>query len=142
VEGAVDFSRPSTDFTRPWKGDGTRLEQGGPNVLACAALAASLETLAAAGVEALAAHIAGLTRGLLEVLGGSVWEADAARLQGLERAGRLGSVVAFMDQPGALAALRSRGVLATVREGYLRVALHGYHTPHDVERVARALWNH
>ena len=29
----------------------------------------------------------------------------------------------------------SRGVHASVREGYLRVALHGFHTGKDVDRI-------
>ncbi|MBI5517530.1 MAG: aminotransferase class V-fold PLP-dependent enzyme [Deltaproteobacteria bacterium] len=139
VEGSVDFTRPCTDFTRPWKRDGTRLEHGGPNLLSCAALAASLETLAAAGVGAIEAHVRGLTRGLLGALRGSAWDDEARRLLALWEAGRVGPIVALEERPGVLAEGRSRGILATAREGYLRVALHGYHAPDDVERVARWL---
>ncbi|GLH67597.1 aminotransferase class V-fold PLP-dependent enzyme [Geothrix edaphica] len=146
VEQATDFSRPSTDFDRAWLPDGRALEPGGPNLLQASALLESLRLLNGAGVPAIAAHAAGLQVRLLEALADSAWTAECRRLRDLLEAGRLGSILAFhhggagADHLQAL--LRSgyhRGVFASVREGYLRVAFHGFHTERDVDRVAEWL---
>jgi len=57
-------------------------------------------------------------------------------------AGRLGSILAFhhggRGPEGMERLLRSgyrQGMFASVREGYLRVAFHGFHTDQDVARV-------
>jgi selenocysteine lyase/cysteine desulfurase len=148
VEDATDFDRPSTDFARGWAADGTRLEHGVPNLLSCVGLAASIEFVVAAGVARIAAHVAALQRALLARLGGSTWAADAARLARLLDADRVASILAFhhggRGPAGLVAALKAVSaarVYASVREGYLRVALHGWHDEGDVERLAAWLRN-
>ena len=143
VEQATDFSRPSTDFDRAWLPDGRALEPGGPNLLQASALLESLRLLNGVGVRAIAAHIAGLQIRLLEALEGSPWAAECRRLRALLEAGRLGSFLAFHHGgagaehlQGLLQAGHRHGILASVREGYLRVAFHGFHTEEDVDRVA------
>ncbi|WP_243287400.1 aminotransferase class V-fold PLP-dependent enzyme [Geothrix terrae] len=142
VEDATDFSRPSTDLRRAWLTDGRALEPGGPNLLNLSALLESLRLINRAGVPAIAAHGAALQARLLDAIEGSSWAADGARLRGLLEAGRLGSILAFhhggAGADGLQALLRSghrQGILASVREGYLRVAFHGFHTEADVDRV-------
>jgi selenocysteine lyase/cysteine desulfurase len=143
VEEATDFSRPSTDFDRAWLPDGRALEPGGPNLLQASALLESLRLINREGVPAIAAHVADLQFRLLDALEASSWAADGARLRGLLEAGRLGSILAFhhggVGAEGLQALLRSgyhQGIFASVREGYLRVAFHGFHTEADVDRVA------
>lgn len=143
VEEATDFSRPSTDFHRDWLPDGRALEPGGPNLLHSSALLESLRMLNRAGVPVIAAHITHLQARLLRALDGSVWETEARRLDGLLRVGRLGSFLAFHHGGGGPEALQAtlragyrRGIYASVREGYLRVAFHGFHTEEDADRVA------
>lgn len=155
VEEATDFERPSTDFDRPWKTDGSVFEQGVPNLLAGVALAASLGTLNDAGVEggergvgAIADHVAWsrarLIRGLAHI---PRWAREAERLAALDREGRLASVVALhhgrSNEPDRgrseldwrLARGKDRGIWASIREGYLRIALHGWHTVAELDRV-------
>ncbi|WP_243302450.1 aminotransferase class V-fold PLP-dependent enzyme [Geothrix oryzisoli] len=143
VEQATDFSRPSTDFDRAWLLDGRALEPGGPNLLQASALLESLRMLHEAGVPAIAVHVAALQTRLLEALEGSPWAAECRRLRALLEAGRLGSFLAFHHGgagaehlQGLLQAGHRQGILASVREGYLRVAFHGFHTGEDVDRVA------
>ncbi|WLT31764.1 aminotransferase class V-fold PLP-dependent enzyme [Geothrix sp. PMB-07] len=143
VEEATDFSRPSTDFNRAWLADGRVLEPGGPNLLQASALVESLRLLNEAGVTAIADHIALLQERLLEDLRGSRWSAEVNRLLALLRAGRLGSILAFhhgnLGMEGLNQIMKSgyrQGLFTSVREGYLRVAFHGYHTEADVDRVA------
>ena len=145
VEDATDFSRPSTDFQRGWLEDGRRLEPGGPNLLQSAALLASLDLLNETGMAAIARHVDGLQARMLDGLKGSAWETEGRRLSALHRAGRLGSFLALhhggrgpQRLQGLLEEGLRRGIYASVREGYLRIAFHGFHTEADVDRVL--LW--
>lgn len=146
VEDATDFSRPSTDFQRAWLPDGRALEPGGPNLLQASALLESLRMLNGVGVGPIATHVAGLQRELLDALSGSAWGAEALRLRALLDAGKLGSILSFHHGgqgpehlQGLLRSGYRRGIYASVREGYLRVAFHGFHREADVDRVGNWL---
>jgi len=143
VEAAADLERPVTDWHRPWLEDGRRLEPGSPNVMACVGLLEALRTLHQAGVEAISAHVRALQSGLLDALAGvPAWAGEVQRLRGLMERDRLGSILCFHHgslSPEALQDLLQRGfrrgVYASVREGYLRVAFHGWHEEADLHRV-------
>ncbi len=144
VEDATDFRRPSTDFERSFRQDGQLFEQGVPDLLSGVAFEAALETLLAPGIAAIAEHVARLRGDLLGRLAElPSWRADAERLEALDRAGRLGPILALHHGGRGQAALDAtyragnrQGILASVREGYLRLALHGWHHPADLERIA------
>lgn len=147
VEEGTDFSRPSTDFRRDFLPDGRRLEPGSPPLLMAAAFKESLALLNQPGPGAIAAHVEALQRRTLEGLAGSLWGEEARRLWALLDQGRLGPILAFhhraMGQEGLQAVLQRgfrQGIFASVREGYLRVAYHGWHTDADVARVTA--WLH
>ncbi|RMG44901.1 MAG: aminotransferase class V-fold PLP-dependent enzyme [Acidobacteria bacterium] len=144
VEDAGDFARPVTDTERAWLEDGRRFEQGVPNLVGCAALAASLALVNDAGPERIAGHVRRLQRHLLGALADlPAWRDEAQRLLALLDEGRLGSILAlhhrgrgarFLEE--TLERGRRLGVAATLREGYLRIAFHGWHDEEDVERIA------
>jgi selenocysteine lyase/cysteine desulfurase len=143
VEEATNFSRPSTDFDRAWLADGRALEPGGPNLLQASTLLESLRMINEATVPAIAAHVALLQAGLLDALETSSWRPEVERLRPLLQEGRLGSILAIHHGGKGQETLNRllkagylQGVFASVREGYLRVAFHGYHTEADVDRVA------
>jgi selenocysteine lyase/cysteine desulfurase len=143
VEAATDFARPSTDLQRAWLPDGRALEPGGPSLLLASALLESLHLLNDTGLPAIAAHVARLQARLLGALEDSPWRAECGRLGALLAADRLGPFLAFHAGAGGedhlQQLLRSgyrRGIFTSVREGYLRVAFHGFHTEADVDRVA------
>jgi selenocysteine lyase/cysteine desulfurase len=143
VVDATEFGRPSTDLRRDWLTDGRALEPGGPNLLQSSALLESLRLINGVGVPTIAAHIAGLQRRLLEALAPSSWQGEVARLGGLLEAGRLGPFLAFHHGGAGADHLQERlrsgyrhGIFTSVREGYLRVAFHGFHTEADADRVA------
>jgi len=143
VEQATDFSRPSTDFDRAWLPDGRALEPGGPNLLQASTLLESLHLINSAGASVIRTHSTMLQARLLERLGGTSWAPECDRLGALLRAGRLGSFLAFHHGGGGPDGLNTllksgfrQGIFASVREGYLRVAFHGFHTEEDVDRVA------
>ncbi len=143
VEGGGDFERPNTDHARAWLGDARRLEASSPGELLLAPLERSLSALGAAGVGAIAEHVAELQRELFGRLASvPAWAREAERLEGLRLAGRLGSVASLHHGGRGLEALKAlladgyaRRIFATAREGYLRIALHGWHRKGDVERL-------
>ncbi len=146
VEQAADFLRPSTDLDRAWLPDGRALEAGGPNLLHASALLASLRLINKTGVPAIRSHVAHLQTRLLAALEDSPWNSECTRLGRLLDAGRLGSFLAFHHGgrgedhlQGLLRSGYKHGIFASVREGYLRVAFHGFHTEKDVDRVAEWL---
>lgn len=147
VEGGEDFERPNTDHARAWLADARRLEASSPSELLLAPLERSLAALGTAGVGAIAEHVAELQRLLLARLASvPQWARDAERVEGLRLAGRLGSILALHHGGRGPKALRSavadgysRRIFSTAREGYLRVALHGWHREGDVERLVEWL---
>ena len=147
VEDAMNFDRANTDFARGWVADGKRFEQGVPNLVAAVALAPGLELIARTGTERIAAHVAALQRELLGALAHDAeWAGEAARLAALQGENRLGSILALHHHGrgpewlhGVLRSASARRIYASVREGYLRVALHGWHDSADVARLAEWL---
>ncbi len=141
VEDATDFSRPSTDFDRAWLDDGSRFEQGVPNLIGCVALSVSLRLLNGAGAGAIAEHARTLRARLFAGLGASRrWRPEADRLAELDAGDRLGAIVALHpSDPEAADGIVKRGlaqdIYASAREGYLRIAFHGWHTEDDVDRL-------
>ena len=111
-----------------------------------AALEVSLRIVNEAPVPAIARHIDAQATTLLSMLDNTRWGAEAERLRGLQQAGRSSSVTSLHHLglgPEGLRVLcdagARQGVYSSVREGYLRLALHGWHTLGDLERVARWL---
>jgi selenocysteine lyase/cysteine desulfurase len=143
VEDGAEARRPATDTQRPWVEDGRRLEPGGPNVMACVGLLEALRTLQLPGIPAICDHVKAMQAGLLDAMAGiPAWTREVQRLRGLLERDRLGPILCFHHgdlAPGALEELLHqgfrRGVYASVREGYLRVAFHGWHEPSDLHRV-------
>lgn len=125
-----------------WATDGRRLEAGSPSILSCAVLAESIRLLTGhGGARAIQAHVIGLQEALLERLAASeAWADEARRLGGLVRAGRMGSTLSFALPAERMECLwkaaEANGISVSVREGYLRVAFHGWHGRDDVERCS------
>jgi len=126
-----------------WAEDGRKLEPGSPSILGCAALLDSLGTLGIAGVPAIQQHVIGLQTRLLEVLRHHpLWRPEAERLLELRRHDRLGAILCFHHSAVGMERLKRhleqgvRGrIRSTIREGYLRLAFHGWHSEKDLERV-------
>ena len=143
VEDGSNFQRPSTDFDRAFVADGRRLEPGGYPGMACAGFLAALRTLNGAGIPRITAHVHALQSTFLAGLTGRpTWSSDAERLAALHQAGRLGPILALHHGGRGAGFLHDRlragmqaGIHASVREGYLRLAFHGFHTEADVDRI-------
>jgi selenocysteine lyase/cysteine desulfurase len=138
---------PATDFSRAWLSDGRRQEPGGLNLVACAGMIEAMRALQVPGVPAITEHIWKLQHHLLDVLDlRGLWTDEVKRLRSLLEADRLGPILAFHHGnhgPEAMQELVDRGlrrgIYATVREGYLRVAFHGWHDALDIDRIAEWL---
>jgi selenocysteine lyase/cysteine desulfurase len=147
VEGGTEFTRASTDHDRLWVEDGRRLEPGVPNLMGCTGLRESLNVLLSPGIEAIASHVQQLQDHLLGALRTCpVWREEAYRLRDLLERDRLGSILSFHcgeRSPEAMQELlnqgMNRGIFASVREGYLRIAFHGWHEEGDISRIAEWL---
>ncbi|MDX2004278.1 MAG: aminotransferase class V-fold PLP-dependent enzyme [Meiothermus sp.] len=126
-----------------WAADGRRLEPGGASVLGCAALNQSVRVLLQADVGRIESHVSQLQTLFLQALREDpTWEPEASRLLGLLEANRLGPTLCFHHGALGLARLEklvARGlecqITTSIREGYLRIAFHGWHSAQDVERA-------
>jgi len=146
VEDALNFQRPNSDVNREWNSDGTYLEQGVPNQLGCIGFRAALTYINNANGDQKAhrgqAHIRSVQKKLLNVLKDQPgWTEEANRLLNLLHKDRLGSVLSFFKgnlNTSVDALLKDgfeRGLYASVREGYLRLALHGWHDESDLNPI-------
>jgi cysteine desulfurase / selenocysteine lyase len=143
VEEGSDLARTVTDFEREWLKDGRRHECGSVSLLGSVLLKASLQTLNAAGISTITAHADRLQAELLGRLRGiPAWSPEADRLEMLRNAGRLGPLLCLYHQNKdaeflhqCLKKAQGGGIHATAREGYLRIALHGWHTSQDLDRI-------
>lgn len=143
VEESFNFDRASTDFARGYQADGLRLEQGTSCLVECTGFRAALEALLLAGVEQIRDHVLDLQEHFLERLCGiPAWASEARRLEELRERDRLGPILCLHHGergPEGFKALQKagfgRGIYSTVREGYLRLALHGWHDDSDLERL-------
>lgn len=144
VEGGADLARTVTDFDRDWLEDGRRLECGSLSLIGSLPLRESLNVLNAAGVDAIEAHVDVLQKTLLARLSAvEAWAPEAARLECLRASGQLGPLLCLHHQGRGsrflghrLKEAKARNIFATAREGYLRIALHGWHGEGDVARLA------
>jgi selenocysteine lyase/cysteine desulfurase len=139
VEGAMDFSRPNSDANRHWNTDGSYLEQGVPNLLGCTGFLASLKYINHFTTRACHKHVRALQEELLiSLLESETWGNETRRLLELHRERRLGSVLSFFTghRTGFTTELLEQGlklgIHASTREGYLRIALHGWHNSSDI----------
>lgn len=147
LSAPAHFSQGGTQASSDalWADDGRRLEAGSPSILSCAALAASIGLLVEhGGAAALQSHIIGLQRALLALLVKHPdWTAEAQRLDALVQAGRVGSTLSFALSDERCAHLlreaERRGIHSSTREGYLRIAIHGWHASGDIDYCAQWL---
>ncbi|HNX94460.1 MAG TPA: aminotransferase class V-fold PLP-dependent enzyme [Holophaga sp.] len=143
VDGGSDLARAVTDFRRDWFADGRRLECGSLPLAGSLALRESLQTLNQVSVPAIEAHVERLQADLLARLAADpTWAEEAHRLEALRRSGRLGPLLCLHHQgrgsrflSGCLKSAQPLQIHATAREGYLRIALHGWHGARDLDRL-------
>ena len=111
--------------------------------MASVGLMESLKLINGAGVPAIEDHVRALQEKLLVGLWElPAWRAEAQRSRGLFDEDRLGPILALHHQGLGAKGLNTvlqrgikQGIYASVREGYLRIAFHGWHSDTDVDRI-------
>lgn len=144
TEDCDNPKRDLTDPNRPFFEDGRRLEGGMPNLMSCAAFAESLELLKSAQISAIQTHVQSLQQNLLLAMHDlTEWKPEIARLKNLSDSNQLGPILSFHHHHLDFEAIKTmldrglvRGIYASEREGYLRIALHGWHEEEDINRLA------
>jgi selenocysteine lyase/cysteine desulfurase len=134
VAGFNDYA--SRDMTL--RSDAGRYECGTLNTIGCYGLCASLEFVLEVGVERIAPAVVALADRLVEgavrkgyqILGERTRE-NAAGIVALNKHG--------VDSRQVVHELRSRGIVAAPRQGWVRFSPHFYITPEEIDRVVEAL---
>ena len=133
-EGTDDFTR-LTDYDPRLRQDARRFEMISLPFQDFAGYNTSLELLLEVGIPAIAGHIASVHAPVLD------WAARrGVRISSPVGAHGSGIVcVAVKDPTDAYRAIRAEGVVASVREGAIRLSPHLFSTVDEMERVTRML---
>ena len=116
-----------------------RFETGSPPVPSVYATLPALRLIADAGLDAIEAHVRGLAGRFIE----GVRRRGMALITPEEPALRGPLIMVRSTDAGRLVeALAQEGILCSTRDGALRVSLHYYNTPGDVDAVLAALDQH
>ncbi|MEX2570531.1 MAG: aminotransferase class V-fold PLP-dependent enzyme [Gemmatimonadota bacterium] len=125
------------DYRWDFVADARRFEVGTHPLQDHAGLAASLELLMEAGVDAIQRHIASLLQPLRD------WLADHDEVRALSSSDprRQSGIVSFRppNASAVFADLTGAGVVCSLREGGIRVAPHFYNSRDDIGRVLEVL---
>jgi selenocysteine lyase/cysteine desulfurase len=117
----------------------TRFQSGTPPIPAIYAGIAGIELMAEIGIAETREHVNGLNSRLLDGL-----EELRARVVTPRRPKRRGALmcIASLDAPALVAALRRDGIVASERDGNLRISAHCYNAVEDVDAVLESLARH
>jgi selenocysteine lyase/cysteine desulfurase len=136
VEGWMSVERPMDffDVDQPLKATAARFEEGAYNVAGIAGLTGSLELILGVGVPRIMQRVLEHTDYLAEQLRRAGWQVLSPRERPSEKSGillatRAGLVPATLQQR-----LREGNVVASVRDGALRLSPHCYNDREDLER--------
>jgi selenocysteine lyase/cysteine desulfurase len=133
-EGTDDFTR-LTAYDTTLRADARRYELVTLPFQDFAGMNASLGLLLEVGIESIQAYLRAVTRPVL------AW-ASSAGVRVTSPMGAHGSAIVCIELPDAPRvhrALKAAGIVATVREGALRLSPHLYNTPAEMERVVEVL---
>lgn len=121
--------------------DARRFEPGSYNIPGILALGASLDLLAAVGIDTVWQRVEGLTRRLCEGLAARGYRVFSPRRDPEERSGIV-SFEAGAGKPPPQAIvdhLAGQQIVIVTREGRLRASPHYYNTPEQIDRLLAAL---
>ena len=127
------------DYSQPPAPNATRYEGGTVNIIGALSLATSIDVLASAGIERIAAHVLALTDQLVDGLHSRGWTVLGDRSRDDVKSG----IVTFRRDDVDPIALGKRlgaaGICATYRSSGIRVAPHGYNTAGEINAILEAL---
>ena len=127
------------DYSQPPAPNATRYEGGTVNILGALSLATSIDVLAGAGIERIAAHVVALSDRLVDGLSTRGWTVLGDRSRAEVKSG----IVTFRrDDVDSIALgrrLAAAGICATYRANGIRIAPHGHNTVDDIDAILDAL---
>ena len=127
------------DYAQPPAPNATRYEGGTLNIIGALSLATSIDVLAAAGIERIAAHVLALTDHLVEGLSSRGWTVLGDRSNDDVKSG----IVTFRREDVDPIALRKRlgtvGICVTYRSNGIRISPHGHNTTDQMDAILDAL---
>jgi cysteine desulfurase / selenocysteine lyase len=128
------------DYDQPPAPNASRYEGGTPNIPGALSLATSMDVLASAGIDRIAAHVLALTDRLAEGLRSRGWTIVGDRARDEVKSG----IVTFRRDDTDMIALgrelqRDHGIVTTYRTNGIRVAPHGHNRADDVDAILTAL---
>jgi cysteine desulfurase / selenocysteine lyase len=120
------------------RSDAGRYECGTLNTIGCYGLKAAIDFLLEVGVERIAAAVASLGDQVAEGVAAKGYQTLAART-GSSGAGIVSFRKDGLDSHKVVRHLREKGVVAAVRQGWVRVSPHFYISPADIDQFLREL---
>lgn len=134
MENMWDFH----NHEQPYSAHALRFEGGTPSFLGTLSMTSSIDVLQRAGVEAIGAHVLGLTDRLVDGLAGAGADVVTRRGDGISS-----GIVTFRmpgcDSVALGRAMQREGIVTTWRPSGIRVAPHGYNTPAEIDRLLELL---
>jgi selenocysteine lyase/cysteine desulfurase len=119
----------------------SRFEGGTPNFIGALALATSIDVLARAGPERIAAHVLELTDRLVDGL-----RSAGARVLSVRGPGRSSGIVLFdvegRDSIALGKAIQREGIVTTWRTNGIRVSPHGYNSADEIDLLVEQVRKH
>jgi selenocysteine lyase/cysteine desulfurase len=129
------------DYAQPPAPNASRFEGGTANYLGALSLATSIDVLAEAGIERIAAHVLALTDRLTEGLRSRGWTVVTDRSSEDVKSG----IVLFrrdgVDSIGLGKRLGEANIVTTYRANGIRIAPHGHNTADEIDAILDALPN-
>ncbi|MBV8750163.1 MAG: aminotransferase class V-fold PLP-dependent enzyme [Candidatus Eremiobacteraeota bacterium] len=127
------------DYAQRLARDASRYDGGTPNFAGALSMATSIDVLANAGVERIAAHVLALTDHLVDGLQSRGWTVASDRSRDDVKSG----IVLFhrdgVDMVALGRRLNAANVCTTFRANGIRIAPHGYNTPDEIDALLDAL---
>jgi selenocysteine lyase/cysteine desulfurase len=127
------------DYDQPPAPDASRFEGGTVNIIGALSLATSIDVLANAGVERIAAHVIGLTDRLAAGLRFRGWSMLGDRSRDEVKSGILTFRRDGVDPVALGKRLQGAGIVTTYRPNGIRVSPHGHNTADDIDALLDAL---
>jgi cysteine desulfurase/selenocysteine lyase len=127
------------DYDQPYAADAARYEGGTPNILGALSLVTSMDVLATAGIERIAAHVVALTDRLDAGLRARGYTVLGDRSREDRKSGILTFTRANLDPIALGKRLGQAQICTTYRANGIRVAPHGHNSTDDIDRILDAL---
>ena len=127
------------DYEQGYAPDAARYEGGTPNIIGALSLATSMDVLADAGLDRIAAHVVALTDRLAEGVLRRGYAVLGDRTSDAVKSGIITFTKAGIDPVALGRRLGAAGFVTTYRPNGIRVSPHGYNAAEEIDALVDAL---